>query len=103
LSVEKLQPAVPGQHNPGKNRALIAPSKREKSQGRYHQGYIVTRAILTKVCLCKPSRRSRGYPDFKQGNKLLKVNYFPSGCIGVRIFDEPMRHALKTSEISRLR
>jgi len=22
-------------------------------------------------------------PDFKRGSKLLKVNYFPSGCIGV--------------------
>src|SRR6266536_4664136 len=44
---------------------------------------MVTRAILANVCQCKPNRRSRGYPDCKQGSKLLKVNYFPSGCIGV--------------------
>ncbi len=44
---------------------------------------MVTRAILANVCRCKPNRRSRGYPDCKQGSKLLKVNYFPSGCIGV--------------------
>ena len=44
---------------------------------------MVARAILAKVCRCKPNRRSRGYPDFKQGSKLLNVNYFPSGCVGV--------------------
>ena len=44
---------------------------------------MVTRAILTKVSRCKPNRRSRGHPDFNQDSKLLKVNYFPSGCIGV--------------------
>ncbi len=68
---------------PGKGTALIAPRKHEKSQGPYHHRYMVTRAILAKVCRCKPNRRSRGYPDLKQGGKLLKVNYFPSGCIGV--------------------
>jgi len=44
---------------------------------------MVTRAILTKVCRCKPNRRLCGYPDFKQGSKPLKVNYFASDCIGV--------------------
>src|SRR6266487_3068357 len=68
---------------PGKGTALIAPRKHEKSQGHYHHRYMVTRAILANVCRCKPNRRSRGYPDCKQGSKLLKVNYFPSGCIGV--------------------
>jgi hypothetical protein len=68
---------------PGKNRALIAPRKHEKSQGHYHHGYMVTRAILAKVCRCKPNRHSLRYTDFKQGSKFLKVNYFPSSCIGV--------------------
>src|SRR5256885_17095797 len=66
LSGEKLQPAVPGQHDPGKNTALIAPRKYEKSQGLYHNRYMVTYAILVKAYRCKPNRRSRGYPDFKQ-------------------------------------
>src|SRR5207302_10060287 len=68
---------------PGKNAALIAPRKHEKSQGHYHHRYMVSRAILAKVCRCKPNRRSRGDADFKQGSKLPKVNYFPPGCIGV--------------------
>ena len=68
---------------PGKTRALIAPRKHEKSQGHYHHGYMVTRAILVKVCQCKLNRRSHGYSDLKLGSKLLKVNYFPSDCIGV--------------------
>ena len=51
---------------------------------------MVTPAILAKVCRCKPNRRSRGYPDFKQGGKLLKVNYFPVRLYRCRICDEPM-------------
>src|SRR5205807_10241883 len=70
---------------PGKNAALIAPREHEKSQGLYHNRYMVTCAILVKAYRCKPNRRSRGYPDLKQDGKLLKVNYFPSGCIGVGI------------------
>src|SRR6266403_2560233 len=44
----------------GKNAALIAPRKHEKSQGLYHNRYMVTCAILAKACRCKPNRRSRG-------------------------------------------
>jgi hypothetical protein len=44
---------------------------------------MVTRAILAKVYRCKPNRRSGGYRDCKQGSKLLKVNYFASGCSDV--------------------
>src|SRR6266550_2185599 len=83
LSVEKLQPAVPGQRDPWQKQSIDRANKHEKSQGHYHHRYMVTRAILTKACWCKPNRRSREYPDFKQGSKLLKINYFPSGCIGV--------------------
>src|SRR5438477_11562847 len=79
---------------PGKNAALIAPRKHEKSQSHYHHRYMMTRAILAKVCRCKPNRRSRGYPDFKQGSKLLKVNYFPSGCIGVGFSTSPILDAI---------
>jgi hypothetical protein len=71
---------------PGKNRASIAPRKREKSQGHYPHRYMVTRAILAKVCRCKPNRRSCEYPDFKQGTKPLKVNYFAADYIGVSDF-----------------
>jgi hypothetical protein len=47
----------------------------------------MNRAILAKVCQCKPNRRSCGQPEFKQGINLLKVNYFASDCYRCQIFD----------------
>jgi hypothetical protein len=95
----KTAASSPGPAYPGEKASIDRAKKaREVTRPLSSETYD-ERAILTKVCRCKPTRRSCKYPELKYGRKLLKVNYFRFGCTGVGFFDGRRRARYVTETV----